>query len=190
MTRQGFFRADRVITQEVWRGAEYDGGSWRANAQMQLLPWLRPSVFVAYGRSLYYDAIDPFLGNSVVANASALFQIGGRFSQDIEYSHNAFDRLTTGERVYTVNLVNTRTTYQFSKELAVRWIARFDSQRRRVLTDLLGSYDLRPGTVFYVGYGSLYQKRAFRDAQWVEGEGDYLTTNQGLFVKASYLFRF
>jgi hypothetical protein len=151
MTRQGFFRADRVITQEVWRGAEYDGGSWRANAQMQLLPWLRPSVFVAYGRSLYYDAIDPFLGNSVVANASALFQIGGRFSQDVEFSHNAFDRLTTGERVYTVNLVNTRTTYQFSKELAVRWIARFDSQRRRVLTDLLGSYDLRPGTVFYVG---------------------------------------
>ncbi len=190
MTRQGFFRADRVIAQEAWRGAEYDGGSWRANAQMQLFPWLRPSVFVAYGRSLYYDAIDPFLGNSLAARASALFQIGGRFSQDVEFSHNAFDRFTTGERVYTVNLLNTRTTYQFSKELAVRWIARFDSQRRRVLTDLLGSYDLRPGTVFYVGYGSLYQKRAFRDAQWVEGEGDYLTTNQGLFVKASYLFRF
>ena len=190
MTRQGFFRADRVITQEAWRGAEYDGGSWRANAQMQLFPWLRPSVFVAYGRSLYYDAIDPFLGNSRVANASALFQIGGRFSQDVEFSHNAFDRLSTGERVYTVNLLNTRTTYQFSRELAVRWIARFDSQRRRVLTDLLGSYDLRPGTVFYIGYGSLYQKRAFRDAQWFEGEGDYLTTNQGLFLKASYLFRF
>jgi Domain of unknown function (DUF5916)/Carbohydrate family 9 binding domain-like len=190
LTRQGFFRADRVITQEAWRGAEYDGGSWRVNAQMQVFPWLRPSVFVAYGRSLYYDAIDPFLGNSLAARASALFQIGGRFSQDVEFSHNAFDRLTTGERVYTVNLLNTRTTYQFSKELAVRWIARFDSQRRRVLTDLLGSYDLRPGTVFYVGYGSLYQKRAFRDAQWFEGEGEYLTTNQGLFLKASYLFRF
>ncbi len=190
MTRQGFFRADRVITQEAWRGAEYEGGSWRANAQMQVFNWLRPSVFVAYGRSLYYDEVDPFLGNSLVARVSALFQIGGRFSQDVEFSHNAFDRISTGERVYTVNLLNTRTTYQFSKELAVRWIARFDSQRRRVLTDLLGSYDLRPGTVLYVGYGSLYQKRAFRDAQWFDGEGEYLTTNQGLFVKASYLFRF
>jgi Domain of unknown function (DUF5916) len=190
MTRQGFFRADRVIAQEAWRGREYEGGSWRANAEMQIFNWLRPSVFVAYGQSLYYDAIDPFLGKSLAARASALFQIGGRFSQDVEFSHNAFDRLSTGERVYTVNLLNTRTTYQFSRELAVRWIARFDSQRRRVLTDLLGSYDLRPGTVMYVGYGSLYQKRAFRDAQWIDGEGDYLTTNQGLFVKVSYLFRF
>jgi len=190
MTRQGFFRADRVLTQEAWRGAEYEGGSWRAQAQMQVFPWLRPSVFFAKGRSLYYDALEPFLGNSMATNVSALFQIGGRFSQDIQFSRNAFDRIDTGARVYTVNLVNTRTTYQFSKELAVRWIARYDSQRRRVLTDLLGSYDLRPGTVFYVGYGSLYQKRAFRDAQWIDGEGEYLTTNQGLFLKASYLFRF
>ena len=48
-----------------------------------------------------------------------------------------------------------------------------------MLTDLLGSYDLRPGTVMYVGYGSLYQKRAFRDEQWIDGEGDYLTTSRG-----------
>ena len=33
-------------------------------------------------------------------------------------------------------------------------------------------------------------QRAFRDAQWIDGEGEYLTTNQGLFLKASYLFRF
>jgi hypothetical protein len=157
---------------------------------MQVFGWLRPSMVLARGRSLFYDDVNPFLGNSLTINASALFQFGGRFSEEIEFSHNAFDRITTGERVYTVNLLNTRTTYQFSKELAVRWIMRYDSQRQRVLTDLLGSYDLRPGTVMYVGYGSLYRKRAFREAQWVDGEGDYLTTNQGLFVKASYLFRF
>jgi hypothetical protein len=189
-TRQGFFRADRVIAQEAWRNSEYEGGHWRINGQMQVFRWLRPSVFFSRGRALFYDDIDPFLGSSLTANASALFQIGSRFSEEVEYSHNAFDRLSSGERVYTVNLLNTRTTYQFSKELAVRSIVRFDSQRHRVLTDLLGSYDLRPGTVLYVGYGSLYQKRAFRNERWIDGEGDYLTTNQGLFLKASYLFRF
>jgi hypothetical protein len=190
MTRQGFFRADRVITQEAWRGAEYDGGSWRASMNMQVLRWLRPSVFFSRGRSLYYDEVEPFLGNTISANVSALFQFGGRFSEDVQLSHNTFDRLGTGERIYTVNVINTRTTYQFSKELAARAIVRYDSQRHRVLTDLLGSYDLRPGTVVYIGYGSLYQKRAYRDAQWIDGEGDYLTTRQGLFLKASYLFRF
>ena len=189
-TRQGFFRADRVIVQEAWRNNEYDEGNWRVNGQMQVFRWLRPSLFFARGRSLFYDDVDPFLGNSLTANVSALFQIGSRFSEQIEFSHNAFDRLSDGTRVYTVNLLNTRTTYQFTKELAVRSIIRFDSQQHRVLTDLLGSYDLRPGTVFYIGYGSLYQKRAFRNAQWIDGEGDYLTTNQGLFLKASYLFRF
>ena len=119
-----------------------------------------------------------------------MIQIGGRFSEDIEYSRNVFDRPSTGARVYTVNLINTRTTYQFTRELAIRSIVRYDSQRHRVLTDFLGSYDLRPGTVVYVGYGSLFQKRAFRNEAWIDGEGDYLTTRQGLFLKASYLYRF
>ena len=190
MTRQGFFRADRVVTQEAWRGAEYDGNSWRVSGQMQLFRWLRPSVFFSKGESLFYDDADPFVGEAMTARASALFQIGGRFSESVEFSRNVFDRPSTGERVFTVDLVNTRTTYQFTKELAVRSIIRYDSQRRRVLTDLLGSYDLRPGTVVYAGYGSLYQKRAFRDPDWIDGEGAYLTTRQGLFLKASYLFRF
>ena len=59
-----------------------------------------------------------------------------------------------------------------------------------MLTDFLGSYDLRPGTVVYIGYGSLYQKRAYRNQEWIDGEGDFLTTQQGLFLKASYLYRF
>jgi len=190
LTRQGFVRADRVLAQEAWRGGEYEGGQWRVSGNMQILRWLRPSIFLSRGKSLYYDEADPFVGPSTSARAGALVQIGGRFSEDIEYVHNTFDRPSTGARVYTVDLVNTRTTYQFSKELAARAIVRFDSQRHRVLTDFLGSYDLRPGTVVYVGYGSLYQKRAYRDFTWVDGDGEYLTTRQGLFLKASYLYRF
>jgi hypothetical protein len=189
-TRQGFFRADRVITQEAWRDGEYDGNQWRISGNLQLFRWLRPNVFYSRGQSLYYNEEDPFVGDTSSLRFGALIQIGGRFSESIDFSRNTFNRPSTGERVYTVNLVNTRTTYQFSKELAIRSIVRFDSQRHRFLTDLLGSYDLRPGTVVYIGYGSLYQQRDFRDSQWIDGEGDYLTTRQGLFLKASYLFRF
>jgi hypothetical protein len=42
----------------------------------------------------------------------------------------------------------------------------------------------------YIGYGSLYQKRAYRNQEWIDGQGDFLTTRQGLFLKASYLYRF
>jgi hypothetical protein len=189
-TRQGFLRADRVLTQEAWRGGEYDGDQWRMFGNMQLFRWLRPSFSLGRGHSLFYDDEDPFVGASRSVNLGAVVQIGGRFSEDIEYAHNTFDRPGTGSRVYTVDVINTRTTYQFTRELAIRSIVRFDSQQRRILTDFLASYDLRPGTVAYVGYGSLFQKRAFRDNAWIDREGEYLTTRQGLFLKASYLYRF
>ena len=45
-------------------------------------------------------------------------------------------------------------------------IAQFDSSRSQVLTDFLSSYELRPGTVFYAGYGSLIEQRDFRNDAW------------------------
>ena len=52
---------------------------------------------------------------------------------------------------------------------------------RRLLTDVLASYEFVPGTVFHAGYGSLLEKN---------GTPDYRTTTRGLFFKASYLYRF
>jgi len=57
----------------------------------------------------------------------------------------------------------------------------FDSSQRRVLLDLLASYELVPGTVFHAGYGSLFEKTDFPE---------YITTSRGVFFKASYLHRF
>ncbi len=189
-SRQGFFRADVLFSQEPWQGREFEGVRGRMFGNIQLFRWLRPYGNINFGDAVYYDEIDPFLGKSVNVSAGALFQPNGRFSEDIEYTHIAFDRPTTDERVYTVNIVNTRTTFQFSKEFAIRAIVQYDSQQRRVLTDFLGSYELRPGTVVYAGYGSLYEKRDYQNDEWVEGQGNYLTTRRGLFLKASYLYRF
>ncbi|MFZ0427546.1 MAG: hypothetical protein WAO20_05490 [Acidobacteriota bacterium] len=56
--------------------------------------------------------------------------------------------------------------------------------------DLLGSYELVPGTVGYIGYGSLFEQRTWQDGNWQSDRGNYLTTRRGFFVKASYLQRF
>ena len=86
--------------------------------------------------------------------------------------------------------MNTRTTVQFTKQFFVRAIAQYDSLRARVLTDYLASYELRPGTVAYVAYGSLYERRDYLGDAWISGAGDYLGTRRGFFMKASYLYRF
>ena len=74
----------------------------------------------------------------------------------------------------------------------MRYLAQYDSSERRFLSDFLASYEFVPGTVFHVGYGSLYEQRADANGFLVpveEGER-YLTVNRGLFLKASYLKRF
>jgi len=59
-----------------------------------------------------------------------------------------------------------------------------------VLTDLLLSYELNPGTVAYVGYGSLIERQDFRDGTWTPRAGDYRATQRGLLLKVSYLIQF
>jgi Domain of unknown function (DUF5916)/Carbohydrate family 9 binding domain-like len=189
-TRQGFFRIDQGFGYEAWRGQRFKQGRTRLLGEVQMFRWLRTYGRYNWGLATYYDEVDPFQGRSSEGTLGVTFQPNGRFTQDIEGTHIVFNRESTGERVYTVKILNTRTTYQFSKELAVRGIVRYDSQETRVLTDFLGSYELRPGTVVYAGYGSLYQKRTYQDPDWIDGQGDYLTTRRGLFFKASYLYRF
>jgi Domain of unknown function (DUF5916)/Carbohydrate family 9 binding domain-like len=189
-TRQGFFRLDQGFGYEAWRGERFKQGRTRIFGQVQMFRWLRAYGNVNWGPATYYDEADPFQGQSTQASLGVTLQPNGRFTQDIEGMRVVFDRESTGERVYTINIINTRTTYHFSKELAVRGIVQYDSQETRVLTDFLGSYELRPGTVVYAGYGSLYQKRTYQDPDWIDGQGDYLTTRRGLFFKASYLYRF
>lgn len=90
--------------------------------------------------------------------------------------------------MFSVDIVNLRVTYQFTRRFLVRLLEQYDRSRRRLLTDLLASYEFVPGTVVHAGYGSLFEKRAYDDT--VETGPHYLTTDRGLFFKASYLYRF
>ena len=58
-----------------------------------------------------------------------------------------------------------------------------------MLTDTLLSYEMNPGSVFYLGYGSLIEQRDYRDDGWVLGTGRYRESQRGLFAKVSYLVR-
>ena len=88
-------------------------------------------------------------------------------------------------------IVNSRTTYQFSRRLYARLIAQYDTSAHRLLLDALGSYELRPGTVFFAGYGALRERRTYDAGAWRTDELSPLReSRRGLFFKASYLYRF
>jgi hypothetical protein len=190
LTRQGFLRVDRFDGFESWVGQRFDRGNWRARGSVQLYRWLSMDGQLLIGKAVFYDPSEPFQGHINDGRIAATLQPNGRFSQAFEYRNVAFDRESTGERIYDLDILYSRTTFQFSRQFFIRGIEQFDSSRYRVLTDFLASYELRPGTVVYMGYGTLIERRDFVNGEWFLGSGDYSTSQRGLFFKASYLHRF
>jgi hypothetical protein len=197
VTRQGFFNFSHGRGHESWQGTKYKVGSdFNFFANMQPLRWLSLNGNYREGPSIFYDETDPFQGRSRGFGVETTIQPNQHLSQNLEFNRVRFWNPATGADVFDVNIVNAKTTYQFDKHFLLRLLAQYDSSRETVLTDFLASYEFVPGTVFHVGYGSLYEK-GFGSVEPVPGgaspvdpRNKYLMINRGLFVKASYLRRF
>jgi hypothetical protein len=189
LTRQGFFRVDALLGHEPWAGQSFEISQWRLFAEAQATRWLQFIGRSTRGRSIFYDPADPFPGTLRSYYGEVTFEPTPRFSQALFYDHVEFDRLD-GSRVYTVKVLNTRTTFQVDRRTQLRAIVQYDSSEHRVLTDLLASWELRPGTVVYAGYGSLIERREWDGQTWTPGNGSYQTSQRGFFFKASYSHQF
>ena len=194
VTRQGFLNLSHGRGHEAWMGTQYKVGSdVNMFGNIQALRWLNVGGNYRHGPSIFYDETDPFQGRSRGIGVSATIQPNQHLTQDVDFNRQRFWRPETGVEVYAVNIINSKTTYQFDKHFLVRFLAQYDSSRENVLTDFLASYEFVPGTVFHAGYGALYEK-GFGSVEAVQGPNDprnrYLMINRGLFLKASYLRRF
>ncbi|MGI8786117.1 MAG: DUF5916 domain-containing protein [Acidobacteriota bacterium] len=190
LTRQGFVNIDAGGGQEPFAGKVFPRRTVRVFANAQITKWLNFSTQLQRGRSVFYDAVDPFGGRSGFQRLDLTVQPNAKINQRTGYNYVTFDRSSDGKRIYSIHIINSRTTYQLDKHFFVRAILQYDSSRHRILTDLLGSFELLPGTVTYVGYGSLIEKREWDGTGWLNGVGDYIATRRGFFFKASYLHRF
>ena len=196
VTRQGFLNFSHGRGHESWQGTKYRVGSdFNFFGNMQALRWLNLGGNFRQGPAIFYDSTDPFQGKSRSFGIGTTIQPNQHLSQSIDVDRVRFWRPSTGAEVYTVNIVNSKTTYQFDKHFLVRFLAQYDSSRDNVLTDFLASYEFVPGTVFHVGYGGLYEK-GFGSVEPVPGGNPadprdrFVMVNRGLFLKASYLRRF
>jgi hypothetical protein len=190
-TRQGFFRLDAGWGQEPWAGQVFPIRQLRVFGGAQILRWLNVFTLARFARSIYYDPVDPYSGRERNLSVELSLQPSARFNQAASWNRVVFDRADDGTNVYTVDVLNTRTTFQINREFAVRAIVQYDSSRKQVLTDFLGSWELLPGTVAYAGYGSLIDERGWNGSEWTESPPlHYRTSQRGFFFKASYIHRF
>ena len=189
-TRQGFFRLDGLFGQEPWAQQTFDVRNVRVMGQAQFTRWLNIFARTERGRSIFYDPVNPYLGRYRSYYTEMSLQPSARFNQTVTYDRVEFDRPSDGTREYTVNVLNTKTTFQLNRRFSVRALVQYDSSRQTVLTDFLGSWELLPGTVAYAGYGSLIERQDWDGQRFIPTAGAYRTTERGLFLKASYVHRF
>ena len=192
-TRQGFLNMNSSQGHEAWIGRRFRIGALvNLSGSTQIFRWLSINGSFTRSRDIYYDLVNPFQGKSISGGFGFSLQPNLHFQQNLNYSGVGFDRESSGERIYTVHIVNTQTTYQFDKHFRLRLLEQFDSSQHRLLTDCLAMYEVVPGTVFHAGYGSLYEKQTPQPGSLVPNTfgGGYMTVSRGLFFKASYLHRF
>ncbi|HEX6162685.1 MAG TPA: DUF5916 domain-containing protein [Vicinamibacterales bacterium] len=195
-TRQGNVNFEVSRGKEAWRGRQFNvGNDFFMFAGMQAVRWLHLFGGTGIGPGIYYDDVDPFQGRTLFSFFGFTLQPNQHITQSLEGNVSRLERASSGEKIYDVTVLNSKTTYQFDKHFLVRFLAQYDSDSRRLLTDLLASYELVPGTVFHAGYGSLYERNpreVFPNnaSSPVRLEERFRATNRGLFFKASYLRRF
>ena len=159
--------------------------------------------FFSYGDQVKYDLANP---------AASFLGAGGRGG--IFMSFRPFSRLQSQFNVSTSNLVDpfadveifdvkiyrALTTFQFTDRLLLRNILEYNTFQQTVGANVLLTYRINSGTVFFIGYDDRYQQGDLilddaRTSRAYLGNPtfntmDLLRTNRAFFTKISYLFRY
>jgi len=169
---------------ERYEGIDFHKDTFRASFSSDPFSWLSGNVSFSLGDGIYYgddeDEEGPYLGYKTSKGSRFTLRPLTNFRLSYNFRNDNFYRSKGGEKVYTVNIVSQRLTYQISRTLSLRLITDYDSYHKEIYNSLLLSYELRPGTVFYVGVD---------DNQEKDDSGIWRIQGRFVFVKFSYWWR-
>jgi hypothetical protein len=179
----------RVFT--YFDGAGFPGQGrlelWGGSSRFQAV---RADVFLRTGGNVLFE--EQVAGRFWAVELTSDLRFSEQFDGALSFNAEVDRRSDDQSRYAEVVIPRLRLSYQFTKELAVRTIGEWNSERRwdrggafvsrtRILSlDGLASYVLRPGTVVFLGYGS---RLAGPEAPAL------IVDRNNVFVKLSYLWQ-
>ena len=183
-------RFEGILGNEIFAGRRFETDRLRGPDQkpdpQAGLSSRRPSG----GRGgIYYDPDAPYQGDETRTGLYVRYQPADKLDFSLSLDNVRFARRSDGERIYDYTILWSRNTFQINKYLFLRAIVEYNFYRKRLTGDGLVSFTYIPGTVFYVGYGSAFERLDWRNGEYVDGRR-FLETKRGLFLKISYLWRF
>jgi hypothetical protein len=132
---------------------------------------------------------NPFLGADRQVNLLVNVRPFSRLQSEISTTTSRFTDVRTDTRIFDVKILRTRTTYQFTDRLLLRNIVEYDTFEKTLGGNLLASYRVNAGTVFFVGYDDHYRQGTMIDERLFPTSA-LMRTNRAVFTKLQYLFRY
>lgn len=132
---------------------------------------------------------DPFLGADRQVNLVVNVRPFSRLQSEVSLNTSRFTDVRTDTQVFDVKILRTRTTYQFTDRLLLRNIVEYDTFEKTLGGNVLASYRVNAGTVFFVGYDDHYRQGTQIEDRLFPTNA-MLRTNRAVFTKLQYLFRY
>ena len=142
----------------------------------------------SWGESIRYTGM-PFLGRGRLGSLTAIFRPVSRLQSQLNVELSRLDDPRTETLVFDIRVLRALTTFQFTERLLLRNIMEYNSFDGTIDGNLLLTYRVNSGTVFYLGYDGHYQQEDRLDPLLYFTDR-YRRTNRAIFTKLSYLFRY
>jgi len=181
------FKAKYSYSNEIFLGKKFNTGGLSVNLQGRYKNWFSGGLLFRRTGAVYYSS-DPFGGTSNRLTVSAAFQPWSKFETTLSLVYYDFTRNSDQAVIYRYPIERLKLTYQFNKYIFIRGILEYNGYRKSLLTDFLASFTYIPGTVCYIGYGSLYEQ-SDESQPFLRGDVQPQEMQRGFFLKLSYLFR-
>jgi len=182
------FRAN--ATRQMERYADIDFNKWRYSFGGDA-NFSRTFSFGGnwhWGDGIRYED-DPFLGRTRGGFLSVTARPMSRLEANLTVNFSRFVDPRTDTEVFDVKIYRTRFTYQITRRLQLRNISEYDSYDGKFGINLLGTYRINSGTVFFIGYDDRYRRRYNLNPDLWDTRA-FERTGRSFFMKFAYLFRY
>ncbi len=183
---------------ERYGGLNFDKTSYSFGGNTSTFQEATFGGYFTYGDQVRYSA-SPFLGTGSTGSIFMTIRPLERVQSQINVrTSNLIDPFSDSE-VFDVKIYRAQSTYQFTDRFLLRNIMEYNTFSRKLGANVLFTYRVNSGTVFFIGYDDRYQQGDLildtnndplhhRNPRFFTT--DLVRTNRAFFSKISYLFRY
>ena len=173
---------------ERYRGVNFHKKRFRINNSINSSR--RFSVFYGFNWGDQVRFVEnPFLGRFFDYNLGLTVRPTSRLNTRLDINTSRFRNTTTDLLEFNVKILRKLTTYQFTDRFLVRNILEYNTDSGAVGINVLLTYRVNAGTVFYIGYDDrLKEVTNFNDERFLVTE--LQRQRRAFFTKFQYLFRY